>query len=271
MPVVPVNGIQLHYEEYGAGDPVVLIQGTGGGHQVWRLHQVPALTAAGHRVIVFDNRGIPPTSVCAGGFTVDDLVGDVAGLIEHVGAGPCHVVGTSMGAFVAQELALRRPELVRRAVFMATRGRTDRLRAELTRAEIELHDAGITLPPRYAAVVRALKSLSPRTLDDERQVADWLELFEFSPAAGPGQRAQMEISRLSDRRPAYAGITVPCQVIAFADDLITPPHLGREVAGAIAGARFELITGCGHYGYLEDPETVNKCIVDFLAAGDRPG
>nr|AGS49262.1 beta-ketoadipate enol-lactone hydrolase [uncultured bacterium esnapd1.2] len=269
MPVMPVNGIQLHYKEFGAGDPVVLIQGTGGGHNVWLLHQVPAITAAGYRVIVFDNRGIPPTSVCADGFSIDDLVGDVAGLIQHLGLGPCHVVGTSMGAFVAQELALKSPELVRTAVLMATRGRSDRLRTELTRAEIELHDAGIALPPRYAAAIRALKSLSPRTLNNERLVADWLELFEFSPRAGPGHRAQMEMSKLSDRLRAYAGITVPCQVIAFADDLITPPHLGREVADAIAGARFDLITDCGHYGYLEDPETVNKCIVDFLADAGR--
>ncbi|AGZ41990.1 alpha/beta fold hydrolase [Actinoplanes friuliensis] len=266
MPLAAVNGIQLHYKEFGSGDPVVLIQGTGGGHSVWLLHQVPDLTAAGYRVIVFDNRGIPPTSVCAEGFTIDDLAGDVAGLIEHLRLGPSHVVGTSMGSFVAQELALSRPDLVRSAVLMATRGRSDRLRAELTRAEIELHDAGITLPPRYAAVVRALKSLSPRTLDDERKVADWLELFEFSPGAGAGQRAQMEISKLRNRLPAYAGITVPCQVIAFADDLITPPHLGREVADAITGARYELIADCGHYGYLEDPESVGKCIVDFLAA-----
>ncbi len=70
---------------------------------------------------------------------------------------------------------------------------------------------------------------------------------------------------------------MPCQVIAFADDLVTPPHLGREVADAIPGAVFELIEGCGHYGYLEDPAAVNKAVVQFLtgpAAGWehlRPG
>ncbi|MBW8091518.1 alpha/beta fold hydrolase [Streptomyces hygroscopicus subsp. hygroscopicus] len=246
------------------GEPVVMIQGTGAGRTVWQLHQVPALTAAGFRVITFDNRGIPPTSECPGGFSLQDMVGDVVGLIEHLGTGPCRVVGTSLGAFVAQELALSRPDLVCRAVLMATRGRTDVLRAALNRAETELYDAGTHLPARYAAVVRALKSLSPRTLDDDAAMADWLDLFELSSAAGPGQRAQMELSKLDHRLRAYRDIRVPCQVIAFADDLITPAHLAREVADAIPGAAYELIEGCGHYGYLEDPGTVNKVTVGFL-------
>ncbi|MBO4258604.1 alpha/beta fold hydrolase [Streptomyces griseorubiginosus] len=264
MPVIPVNGMRLSYEEAGTGDPVVMIQGTGGGRTVWQLHQVPALTAAGLRVITFDNRGIPPSSECPEGFTLRDMVGDVAGLIERLDLGPCAVVGTSMGAFVAQELALARPDLVGRAVLMATRGRTDFLRAELTRAEIDLYDSGVRFPARYAAVLRALRSLSPRTLDDDTAMADWLDLFELSSAPGPGQRAQMELSRLANRLNAYRDIRVPCQVISFADDLITPPRLGREVADAVPGARYELIEGCGHYGYLEDPAAVNKVLVEFL-------
>ncbi|MEU7650218.1 alpha/beta fold hydrolase [Streptomyces huasconensis] len=267
MPVIAVNGIRLHYEEAGSGDPVVLIQGTGGGHNAWDLHQVPDLTAAGYRVITFDNRGIAPSSECAEGFTIDDLVGDVAGLITRLGLGPCRVVGTSMGAFVAQELALGRPELVSQAVLMATRGRTDALRRAMTLAEIELYDSGVQLPARYAAAMRALKSLSPRTLDDEVKFADWLDLFELSAPPGPGQRAQYEVSKLDDRLAAYRGIQVPCHVIAFADDLVTPPHLGREVADAIPHATFELVADCGHYGYLEDPATVNKSILDFFATG----
>ncbi|MEU1021885.1 alpha/beta hydrolase [Streptomyces sp. NPDC005900] len=266
MPVIPVNGIRLNYEATGQGEPVVLIQGTGGGRTVWQLHQVPALTEAGYRVITFDNRGIPPTSECPEGFTLQDMVGDVAGLIERLGLGPCRVVGTSLGAFVAQELALARPDLVRRLVLMATRGRTDALRARLTGAEIDLHDSGVRLPASYAAVLRALKSLSPRTLNDDRELADWLDLFELAAPPGPGQRAQMQLSRLDDRLAAYRGIRVPSLVMSFADDLVTPPHLGREVADAIPDARYTVIPDCGHYGYLEDPATVNKALVEFLAA-----
>ncbi|MGW5678423.1 alpha/beta fold hydrolase [Streptomyces sp. NPDC003860] len=264
MPVIAVNGIRLCYDDVGSGDPVVMIQGTGGSRTAWQLHQVPALTAVGFRVITFDSRGVPPTSECPEGFTLQDMVDDVAGLIERLDLAPCRVVGTSLGAFVAQELALTRAELVSQVVLMATRGRTDAVRAALARAEIELHDAGVRIPDRYASVVRALTSLSPRTLDDDAAMADWIDLFELTTAAWPGQRAQMEVGRLDDRLAAYRDIRVRSQVIAFADDLLCPPHLGREVADAIPGAEYELIAGCGHYGYLEDPVTVNKAMVEFL-------
>ncbi|WP_446045731.1 alpha/beta fold hydrolase [Streptomyces olivaceus] len=259
-----VNNIRVHYESHGAGEPVLMVMGSGSRGRVWQLHQVPALTAAGYRVITFDNRGIPPTDECADGFTVDDMVADTAALIEYLGLGPCILVGTSMGAQIVQELALSRPALVKKAVLMATRGRADALRRAMAEAEIELYESGVRLPPRYDAVIRATQNLSPRTLADPQQVGDWLDLFEMSAPASPGDRVHMGFSAMPDRRAAYRDISRPCRVISFADDMITPPHLGREVAEAIPGASFELIAGCGHYGYLEDPDTVNKAIIEFI-------
>src|SRR5688500_14302587 len=122
--------------------------GAGATGRVWHLHQVPALVEAGYRVITFDNRGISPAEP---GFTVDDLVADTAGLIEHLGLGRCRLVGTSMGAQVVTELALARPDLVAQAVLMATRGRSDVMRAVMSLAEKELLDSGTVLPPRQEA------------------------------------------------------------------------------------------------------------------------
>ncbi|MCP2170061.1 alpha/beta fold hydrolase [Goodfellowiella coeruleoviolacea] len=264
MPIVTVNGIRLNYEDVGAGDPVVMVMGTGSGGRVWHLHQVPAFIAAGYRVITVDNRGIPPSDECAEGFTVDDMAADIAALVEHLGLGPCRLVGTSLGAFVVQELALARPSLVRQAVLMATRGRADVFRTAVARAEIALHDSGAVVPPVYDAIYRAVQNLSSRTLNDDAAMTDWLDLFELSPITGPGVRAQLELSLSDNRLAAYRSIEVPCQVIAFEHDLNAPPHLAREVADAIPGARFDVVPGCGHYGYLEDPVAVNKIIVEFF-------
>ncbi|MFH8983024.1 alpha/beta fold hydrolase [Streptomyces varsoviensis] len=269
MALISVNGIRINYEDHGSGEPVVMIMGTGGGGRAWRLHQVPALTAAGYRVITFDNRGIPPTDACPGGFTIDDMVADTAGLIEALGLGPARVVGTSLGGYIAQELALARPELVRQAVLMATRGRVDAMGRALATAEAELYDSGPALPPRYAAVVRAQQNLSPRTLEHDEQARDWLDLFEMVVQDGPGTRVQMDIAPPADRLRAYRRITVPCHVIAFTDDLITPAKLGREVADAIPDATYDEIAACGHYGYLEDPAAVNKAIVEFFRGPAR--
>ena len=110
MPVVALNGINLSYHVEGEGDLVVMVMGTGSPGRVWHAHQAPALRRAGFRVATVDNRGIAPTDECASGMVIGDLVGDVAALIESLG-GRAHVVGTSMGARVTQELALARPEI----------------------------------------------------------------------------------------------------------------------------------------------------------------
>jgi pimeloyl-ACP methyl ester carboxylesterase len=259
-----INGIRVHYETHSDGKPVLLVMGSGSRGRVWDLHQVPALTAVGYRVITFDNRGIPPTDECTQGFTIDDMMEDTAALIRTLGIGPCLVVGTSLGAQIVQELLLAHPELVEKAVLMATRGRADPMRRAMAEAEIALYESGVRLPPRYAAVVRATQNLSPRTLADPGRAQDWLELFELSRPTGRGDRIQLDFSAMADRLSAYRAISRPCRVISFSDDMVTPPGLGREVAEAIPGATFDLIEGCGHYGYLEDPETVNKSIIEFF-------
>ncbi|MFD5825061.1 alpha/beta fold hydrolase [Lentzea sp. NPDC060358] len=265
MPFAPVNGITLHHWDQGTGDPVLLLMGSGSPGRVWHAHQVPALLAAGYRVITVDNRGIEPSS-CPESFTVDDMVGDAAGLIEHLGLRGVRVVGTSLGAYVAQELALARPDLVRQVVLMASRARSDRFRSALARAEIELHDSGVRIPPAYRAAVTALTSLARSTVDSEEQIRDWLDLFELSPPDGPGVRAQLGLEPMPDRSLAYGGILVPCHVISFSDDVLSPPAHGEELAGIIPGATFEVVAGAGHYGYLERPDAVNDSIIKFFHA-----
>jgi pimeloyl-ACP methyl ester carboxylesterase len=267
MPSAQINGIRIHYAIDGdeGGDPVVLVMGRGASGRAWNMHQVPALTEAGYRVVTFDNRGVPPTDECSEGFTVDDLVADTAGLVEHLGLGPCRFVGTSLGAYVVQELMLARPELVRQGVLMATRGRTDVLGAATAAAELALHDSGLSLPPAYAVWARAVRNLSPATLEDDQRLRDWLDVFEFAPEAdGPGIRAQLALTVPDGRLDAYRAIDVPCLVIGFADDVVLPPRLGREVAAAIPSAVYREIKDCGHYGYLERPDDVNRVLLDFF-------
>ncbi|MGW0044937.1 alpha/beta fold hydrolase [Rhodococcus sp. NPDC003348] len=264
MPLATINGIQLNYQVKGSGDLVVLIMGTGSPGRVWDLHQVPALVAAGYRVCTFDNRGIAPTDECADGFTIEDLVADTAALIEHLG-GPAYVVGTSLGARIAQELALSRPELVRKAVFLAAHGRRDTLQKALSEGERELDRQGIVLPDSYRAAITAVLNLSPASLVDPMAAQDWLDIFAFSKGeSSPGVRAQKNLDDFGDRLSVYGRITVPCLAIGFADDRLLAPTLAAEVAKAIPGAQYVELEDCGHYGYLERPDAVNSAILDFL-------
>ncbi len=257
--------INLAYDDRGSGDPVLFIAGRGGAGRTWHLHQVPAFLKAGYRVITFDNRGIGATEN-AGGFTTETMVGDTVALIEQLVGGPVRIVGVSMGSFIAQELMLVRPELVSQAVLMATRGRHDRAREFFHRAERTMIDAGVTVPPEYDAKIRALESFSPRTLNDDRAVGDWLEMFTMWPIkATPGLRAQLEVAPVDNRLPAYQVIRTPALVIGFADDVLLPPHLGAEVADALPNGRYLEIRDAGHLGFIERPDAVNAEMLEFFA------
>ncbi|MEV0126111.1 alpha/beta fold hydrolase [Streptomyces sp. NPDC050703] len=263
MPFVNTNGVRLSYQRSGSGTPVLLIMGSSASGRVWTMHQTPALNRAGYETVTFDNRGIAPSDVPAGDYTLSDLVADTRGLIERLGLGPCHLVGTSLGAMIAQELALSAPELVRSAVLIASKARSDAFRRAQSAADRALRENGIQLPANYEAVKTVTEMFSPATLNDEAAVTSMLELFELTGGStSVGQVAAVE--SLGDRREALRGITVPCRVIAFSDDLICPPHLVAEVADAIPGCDLVEIPDCGHLGYLERPDEVNTALVEFL-------
>ncbi|BBY55173.1 alpha/beta fold hydrolase [Mycobacterium koreense] len=260
--------INLAYDDRGSGaaGTVVFIAGRGGAGRGWHLYQVKTFMFAGYRTITFDNRGVGATAN-ADGFTTETMVADTAALIDELVGGPVRIVAVSMGSFIAQELMLARPELVHSAVLMATRGREDKARSFFRSAEAQLASSGLQLPAEYDAKARLLESFSPKTLNDDAAVDDWISMFTMWPSEStPGSACQLNVAPQTNRLPAYRSIAAPVLVLGFADDVVTPPHLGREVAEAIPGAAFQLIPDTGHLGFIEAPEAVNTAALDFFAA-----
>lgn len=269
MPRATVNGVDLDYRVDGdpEAEPVLLICGTGQPAFSWQVAVVPRLVDAGYRVVAYDNRGMPPSSCPSPPYSVADLVGDAAALVDHLDLGPCRVAGLSLGAFVAQELALARPDLVRAAAMMGTVGRSSALLRAWARANVEVEQAGIVLPGRFVAVTTLMATASPRRQLDDRFVTTMVELVADAPTwHGPGAEGQYAADlTYNGRLDALAGVRVPSLVVGFEHDLMTPPSLGREVAAAIPGARYVEIAGCGHLGPFEEPDAVLGHLIEFFA------
>ncbi len=254
----------LAYDDRGSGDPVLFIAGLGGAGRTWHLHQAPIFQKAGYRVITFDNRGIGATEKEVG-FNTATMVADTAALIEELVGGPVRLVSVSMGSFIAQELMLARPELVSQAVLLATRGRLDRTRAFFNFAEATRLDSRTQLTPEYQAKIRMMESFSPKTLNDDRAAGEWIEMFTLWPnKPTPGTRTQLSVAPTTNRLSAYRSITNETLVVGFADDVVTPPYLGAEVADALPNARYVEIPDTGHLGFIERPEIVNAEILGFF-------
>src|SRR5215210_2952660 len=110
MPSALVNGVELHYEEVGAGPALVFSHEFGGGYRSWEP-QV-AYFARWYRCLTYNHRGFPPSAVPAeaGAYSQEILVEDLRALLGHLGIAAAHLVGLSLGGNVVLNLALRCPE-----------------------------------------------------------------------------------------------------------------------------------------------------------------
>ncbi|MFG2747383.1 alpha/beta fold hydrolase [Streptomyces xanthophaeus] len=247
------------------GETVVLVPGGGGSGAIWEHHQVPALTAAGYQAVTVDHPdgpGAPPLSAA-------ELAACVRESVQALGLPPCRLIGHSFGALAVQELLLDAPQLATQAVLAATRGRPDPVGVAMHRAEQAHTGQELRLPPAYEAFVRLTQNLSPRTLADEAATEEWLDMFEvaalFALSADPDRDPRHRVRPLTrDRLPAYPAIATPVLVIGFADDLLAPARLGREVADAVPGARYLELSDCGHLGFLERPAAFNEAVLGFF-------
>jgi pimeloyl-ACP methyl ester carboxylesterase len=113
-----VNDLQLFYVEQGRGEAVVFIPGLGGDHHLWH-HQLPAF-AQHFRAIALDPRGAGQSDKPDLPYTIEEMADDVAGLLEALGIERAHVVGASMGGFIAQMFALRHPHRLGRLILCCT-------------------------------------------------------------------------------------------------------------------------------------------------------
>src|SRR4030081_3608999 len=114
-----VRGVRTWYAKYGDGDPVVLLHPGGAGVDARAWGPNLDAVAAGFRVFTPERRGHGRTADVDGPITFDLMAQDTIAFLETVVGGPAHLVGCSDGAIVALLVALRRPDLARRLVFIA--------------------------------------------------------------------------------------------------------------------------------------------------------
>jgi pimeloyl-ACP methyl ester carboxylesterase len=112
---VRVNDVNLYYELYGAGDPLVLVAGTGISLAPWRVAQVPEF-AKHYQVLIYDHRGLGRSDKPDMPYSTQLFAKDCVGLMDALGIKKAHMMGHSMGARVCQWIALDYPEKVRSLV-----------------------------------------------------------------------------------------------------------------------------------------------------------
>jgi 3-oxoadipate enol-lactonase len=257
VPVAITENTSIDYDIHGEGPPLILIGGLGFGR--WGFFkQIPALSRH-FRTITFDARGERDLE---GG--VSDLVDDVVALLDHLRVGKAHVLGTSLGGFVAQELALKRPDLVDRLVLVCT---SYGGRGPETMSPPALSDM-IGLPS--LSVERAVRrGLETATSDAYRaqRPEEFERIVRWRIADSPSLSTyyeQMRAGARFDLSRDVGSITSPTLVIHGAEDRYVPVANAAALAEAIPDAKLRVLDGAGHLVFIERFADVNREVVTFL-------
>jgi 3-oxoadipate enol-lactonase len=261
----PINGIDIHYRVEGRGPVLVLVHGLACGRRMW-FHQVRAFRSR-FTVVTYDQRGHGLT--CApkdkDAYSPGHLSRDLAGLLDHLGIGTCHLVGFSMGGGPALAFAAAQPKRVRGLVL----------------ADV---GAGAENPAATQALVRrwlALRSGGMTAIADEMLRSEFFKTY-----AGRNARTRKHMHALIAATPLHglentltevlakrnslfratrmlAAIAAPTLVLTGADDYVCR-KAAQLMARTIPGATELRIPGAGHMSPLEAPAAFNAAVMEFL-------
>jgi pimeloyl-ACP methyl ester carboxylesterase len=249
--------VKIAWESRGAGAAVLLVQGL--GYARWGWDPVVPGLAERFRVLTFDNRGIGESDKPAGPYTAREMAADAMQVLDEAGLERAHVVGSSLGGMIAQEVAAAAPERVDKLVLCSTTpGGPDAV--PMPAVTVRLLGEAAKLPPEEALrqfVANALGSAAPPALVDEiyaRRIA--------SPPDPAGWRAQ---AAAGTTFPGVDGaITAPTLIVHGTDDNVVDCGNAQLLAARIPGARVELIPGGGHLFFWEQPDTFIRIVSEFL-------
>lgn len=263
MPVVPVNGVDLYYEDTATGDQSVLfVPGLAWGTRLFRA-QVAALESR-FRCVALEPRGQGRSEITKDGYELNNIAVDILGLIDHLKMRPCHLVGHSLGGSVAVRVAARQPELIRSlALLNATADADplwDRILFRGLSYAIELFGMG-RADDWLVQSMFGDTFLSNRAHIREREDARHQFLSNDRVGIARAVRGWLRSPSVMDELP---NVTVPTLVIAGQEDIAVSPTRSRKLAEAIRHCRFLLLPCCGHSSPVEAAEAVNAALTQLF-------
>jgi 3-oxoadipate enol-lactonase len=250
----------LHHEIVGPDDAPALLMGGSLGTTL-RMWDGQLPLTADLRLVRFDHRGHGRSPVPRGPYELDDLGRDVLELLDALGIERAHYCGLSLGAMVGMWLGANAPERVDRLILLCTAAYMPPASIWRERSAI-VSDARSVEPVADAVVERWL---TPGFAVAHPDVRDSLRTMLVSTPAD-GYAACCGVIERMDLRDALAAIRAPTLVVSGAQDPSTPPERQAEIVRAISGgARHELVEPAAHLAAVEQPEAVNRLILEHLS------
>jgi pimeloyl-ACP methyl ester carboxylesterase len=257
------DGVSLAYEELGEGDPLLFVQGL--GYDRRGFGPLPRLLADGFRVIVFDNRGVGDSDVPDGPYSVPMLTSDAIAVLDAAEVESAHVLGVSLGGFIAQELALSFPERVRKLVLCSTAPSLQPPCYPVPERGLQAFAAFPTMEREAGLRLMVENSLGEHGVRERPELVD--EIYRYRLERAPtlaAWQAQAMASATFDAYERVKEIMAPTLVIHADDDVVVDFRNGELLAERIPGAQFEVVHDRGHLVIWEEAEMLAPVVREFL-------
>jgi len=253
--------VAVAYDVVGSADgPTVALSNSVGSTRAMWDPQVPALVAAGYRVVSYDARGHGASPVPTGPYSMDDLADDLLALLDTTDTDRAHVVGLSLGGMTAMCLTARHPDRVASLAVLCTSALLGPPQFWLDRAAAVR--SGGTGSIAEAIVGRWFTEATRRA--EPAKVAAAVAMVSSVPAEG--YAGCCEAIAAMDLRADLPGIAVPTLALAGAEDPATPPEHLEYIAKHIPGAALVVVPDAAHLANLERPDAVNVALLEHLDA-----
>ncbi len=262
MSMVHINGIDLYYEDYGEGMPLVLIAGLASDSQSWQ--PIIEKLSLHYRVIVFDNRGIGRTKISSSKIYIHDIADDCIALIKYLDIHSVYLLGHSMGGFVALDCAIRYPQYISKLILAGTSALNSERNNTLFSDWSSYREKGMDLESWFRNIFFWI--LTQQFFNDKEVLNNALQfVIEYPyPQTEIAFSAQVDAIKEFNCSKSLALIRSETLVVYGREDLLFPPTDSSKVLQAIPNVRFSYIDHAAHSIHSEEAEKFITIIQDFL-------
>lgn len=259
MPRIDVGHITLNVRDVGEGPAFIFIPGLVGLLNAWEF-QLSEFSKS-YRCISLDHRGTGDSDKPED-YSTELIAKDVIALMDTLGIDKAHVVGTSTGGCVLQNLAIDHPDHLRACIFSNTWTTADEYikRVQITRKRIALSHG----PEEYVKV----SSLWTNGANQFRYNLDKVMELEAraleTVAPADILAARIDMTLAHDRTGDLERIINPSLIIGTKDDSTVPSYFAQDLHEAIGGSKLVILEEGGHYSYRRHPKPWNAMVKDFL-------
>ncbi len=267
MPEADINGFRMYYETHGSGVPLVMIHGgLGGGEGCAQMMEAHAEILSGSfQVISYDRRAAGRSETPEDGYSIPNYASDLSALLDHLGVGQAHILGSSAGGPIALRFALEHPDRTLSLLLINTMTYVQESEREVRQRELDEIRQTLAAQGKEAAVEAGLDSRWPGMRDSDPDRFATLKAINLDQFDGIVKTIQSYLDIQDSIESRLHEITMPSMIVHGDADSRINIMCGLQLHQGIAGSEFHVIPGAEHGLLTNEARRTRGLIEEFLA------